>query len=175
MPRSESRIKSLFWPSIQSSSDVDYLGSQGYWVCFAVAVFSLVALIISNLPITGAFVFIFYYLSGVGVRESSRYAAGCVSLAYLADMVASGPGVVKIILAALLLANFRATWIAARWKSDSEEAVAVPRWNETWADKFADKLPPFLWPKLRILYYVLSVCYMALAVLGISILIRHHS
>jgi hypothetical protein len=28
MPRSESRLKSLFWPSIESSSDVDYLGAQ---------------------------------------------------------------------------------------------------------------------------------------------------
>jgi hypothetical protein len=30
-PRSESRLKSLFWPSIQNGADVDYLGTPGYW------------------------------------------------------------------------------------------------------------------------------------------------
>ncbi len=172
MPRSESRIKSLFWPSIQSSSDVDYLGAQGYWVCVAVAVLSFVVLIISDQPITGAFVLLFYYLSGVGVRERSRYAAGCVSVAYLADILVSGPSIVRIILAALLLSNFRATWIAANWKPDSAEAAPLPRWSETWTDKFVDKLPTFLWPKLRILYYVLSVCYLILEIIGLTILIR---
>lgn len=172
MPRSESRIKSLFWPSIQSSSDVDYLGAQGYWVCFAVAVLSFVVLIISDQPITGTFVLLFYYLSGVGVRERSRYAAGCVSVAYLADILVSGPGIVKIILAALLLSNFRATWIASSWKPDSAEAALLPRWSDTWTDKFVDKLPTFLWPKLRILYYILSVCYLMLEVIGLTILVR---
>lgn len=172
MPRSEGRIKSLFWPSIQSSSDVDYLGAQGYWVCGAVGVLSSVLLIISDQPIMGTFVLLFYYLGGVGVRERSRYAAGCVSVAYLADLLASGPSIVRIVLAALLLSNFRATWIAARWKPDSEEAAPVPRWSETWTDKFADKLPTFLWPKVRILYYILSVCYLILAAVGLTIIIH---
>jgi hypothetical protein len=172
MPRSEGRIKSLLWPSIQSSSDVDYLGAQGYWVCVAVAVLSLVVLVIADQPITGTFVFLFYYLGGVGVRERSRYAAGCVSVAYLVDMLDSGPSIVRIVLAALLLSNLRATWIAARWKPDSEEAVPIPRWSETWTDKFADKLPTFLWPKVRILYYILSACYLILAVMGLIIIIR---
>jgi hypothetical protein len=48
MPRSESRLKSLFWPSIQSSSDVDYLGAQGYWVCAVIAVLSFVVLAVSS-------------------------------------------------------------------------------------------------------------------------------
>ncbi len=172
MPRSEGRIKSLFWPSIQSSSDVDYLGAQGYWVCAAVGVLSSVVLIISDQPIMGTFVLLFYYLGGVGVRERSRYAAGCVSVAYLADLLASGPSIVRIVLAALLLSNFRATWIAARWKPDSEEAASVPRWSETWTDKFVDKLPTFLWPKVRILYYILSVCCLILAAVGLTIIIH---
>jgi hypothetical protein len=172
MPRSEGRIKSLLWPSVQSSSDVDYLGAQGYWVCVAVAVLSLVVLVISGQPIIGTFVLLFYYLGGVGVRERSQYAAGCVSVAYLLDTVATGPSIVKIVLAALLLSNFRATWIAARWKPDSEEAVLIPRWSETWTDKFVDKLPTFLWPKVRILFYILSVCYLILAVIGVIVLIH---
>ena len=41
LPHSESRLKSLLWPSIRSGSDVDYLGIQGYWVCTLVAVVTL--------------------------------------------------------------------------------------------------------------------------------------
>lgn len=172
MPRSEGRIKSLLWPSIQSSSDVDYLGAQGYWVCTIVGVLSLIFLVVSNQPITGAFVFLFYFLGAVGVREQSQYAAGCVSVAYLADMLVSGVGIVRIILCALLFSNFRATWIAARWKPDTEEAIPIPRWSETWTDKFADKLPAYLWRKVRIVYYVLSICYLLLEFVGIVIVSR---
>jgi hypothetical protein len=35
--RTKSRLKSLFWPSIQSGADVDYLAVQGFWVCTIVA------------------------------------------------------------------------------------------------------------------------------------------
>ena len=172
MPRSEGRIKSLLWPSIQTSSDVDYLGAQGYWVCVAVAVFSLALLLISDKPILGTFVFLFYFLGGVGVREQSRYAAGRVSVAYIVDMIVGGPGIVSIVLAALLLSNFRATWIVARWKPDSQEAAPLPRWSDTWTDKFVDKLPSFLWPKARVLYYILSVCYLLLELVGAFVLLR---
>jgi hypothetical protein len=75
-------------------------------------------------------------------------------------------------LAALLLSNLRATWIAAQWKSDSEAAVLPPRWGDTWTDKLADKLPMWLWPKVRIFYYILSVCYLLLFAVGLAALIR---
>ena len=171
-PRTEGRLKRLFWPSIQSSSDLDYLGAQGYWVCAAIAVLSFVVLTIAGQAVVGAFVLLFYYLSGVGVRERSRYAAGCVFFVYLGDMLFTGPSILKVLLAALLLSNFRATWIAARWKPDSDEAVLPPRWADTWSDKFADRLPMWLWPKVRILYYILSVCYLILFALVLSAIIR---
>src|ERR1700738_2891547 len=95
MPRSEGRLKSLFWPSIQSSSDVDYLGAQGYWVCAVIAVLSLVVLVISGHPFLGGFVFLVFYLGGVGVREPSRYAAGSGVVMYVMGMVVSGPRILK--------------------------------------------------------------------------------
>jgi len=67
-----------------------------------------------------------YYLGGVGVRERSRYAAAVVFLMYLLDTLVS-PGVVRVLLSALLLSNLRATWIAANWSPDSEEAALPPR------------------------------------------------
>src|SRR6185503_12862873 len=87
--RSESRLKSLLWPSIQTGTDVDYLGTQGYWVCTLVSVVSLIVLIVTNQPMMGIAIFLFYYLGGVGVRERSRYAATMVFLMYLADTIMS--------------------------------------------------------------------------------------
>jgi hypothetical protein len=171
--RTDGRLKSLFWPSVKTSSDVDYLGSQGLWVCSAIGVLSAVMLTIAGSPIVGLFVLLMYYLAGVGVREGSRYAAGWAFVTYFGDIVVTGPHIVKILVSALLLANFRAIWIASRWKPDSPESAPLPRWSETWSDKFADVWPAWVWPRLRIVFYVLSVGYLGLFLVGIVFLLRH--
>ncbi len=170
-PRTEGRLKSLFWPSIQTGSDVDYLGAQGYWVCALVALFSLVLTALAGHPITGVFIFLFYYLGGVGVRERSRYAAAVVLVMYVADMLTAMPGVIRVIILGLLISNFRATWIASRWKPASNGASMPDRLNETWSDKFVDRLPITIWPKVRVLYYVLSASLLALTVVGLTMTI----
>lgn len=171
-PRTESRLKSLFWPSIQTANDMDYLGVQGYWVCAIVAVLSLVLNVVADHAIIGVFVFLFFYLGGIGVREHSRYAAVAVFAMYLADMILSQPGVLRILIAALLLSNLRATWIASQWRPESDEATLPPRFNDTWGDKFVDQLPKWLWPKVRIFYYILSAGFIALTVIG-AVMMRH--
>jgi hypothetical protein len=110
-----------------------------------------------------------YYLGGVGVRDRSRYAAAVVLIMFVADMATAGPGVLRVLIAALLLSNLRATWIATRWKPQSDEAALPPRFSETWGDKFADKLPMFLWPKVRVLYYVFSACFLLFVAIGLAI------
>ena len=164
--RTESRLKSLFWPEIENGSDVDYLGAQGYWVCTLVAVVSVVFLAVSGKPVTGVAILLFYYLGGVGVRERSRYAAVVVFAMYLLDTFIS-PGVVRILFAALLLSNLRATWIASGWKPGSEESFLPPRLNEGWTDKFRDTFPAWLWPKTRIVYYIFSAGFLILAIFGV--------
>ena len=166
-PQNENRLKSLFWPSIQSGADVDYLGSQGYWVCAIVAVISLVISVLLGQPYVGVLVFVFYFVGGAGVRERSAYAATVVFVMFLLDTIAS-PGVLKLILLGLLLSNMRATYLASDWKPESAEAAMPPRFGETWSDKFADKLPPWLWPKVRILYYIYSVCLLLLGLFGLA-------
>ena len=94
--RSESRIKSLFWPEIENGSDVDYLGAQGYWVCALVAVVSFVFLVATGKFITAIAILLFYYVGGVGVRERSRYAAAVVFAMYLLDTLLS-PGVLRVL------------------------------------------------------------------------------
>jgi hypothetical protein len=173
MPRTEGRLKSLFWPSIQSANDVDYLGAQGYWVCALVAVFSLAVSAFRGNAIIGVFIFLFYYLGGVGVREHSRYAAAAVFVMYVADTVAATPSIVRIVLIGLLLSNLRATWIASSWKPDSDEANPAPRFDDSWSDKFADKLPTWLWPKVRILFYILSAFLFALTGIGLTMMAMH--
>jgi len=166
-PRSESRLKSLFWPTIQSGADVDYLGSQGYWVCAIVAVIAFVFSFLVGQPYVGALVFLFYFIGGAGVRERSAYAATVVFIMFLFDTIAA-PGILRIILLGLLLSNLRATWIASDWKPESAEAAMPMRFGETWGDKFADKLPPWLWPKVRIPYYIFSVCLLLLGLFGLA-------
>jgi hypothetical protein len=96
------------------------------------------------------------------VRERSRYAAAAVLVMYVADMLTSGLGVVRVTITALLLSNLRATWIASHWKPESEEAILPPRLGETWSDNFADRFPMCLWPKARVFYYVFSASLLAL-------------
>jgi hypothetical protein len=155
--RSDSRLKSLFWPSIQSGADVDYLAVQGFWVCTVVGIVSLFFLAVSaHQPIIGVLVFLLFHLGGIGVREHNPFAAAIVLFYYLADFLASavflfvnspGLGVLRVIIMALLLSNLRATGIAGGWKPDSEEAALPPRMGETFSDKFSDLWPAFIWPK----------------------------
>jgi hypothetical protein len=63
--RSESRLKSLFWPSIQSGADVDYLAVQGFWVCTISGVVSLIFLAISGQPVSGVLVLLLFTLAAL--------------------------------------------------------------------------------------------------------------
>ena len=169
--QSESRLKSLFWPSIQSGADVDYLAVQGYWVCTLVGVFSLLILTIAGQPITGVLVFLVFHLGGVGVREHNPFAAGVTLAYYIVDYFAApGFSIVRIIFTALLLSNLRATWIADHWKPDSEEAALPPRMADTFFDKLADKWPAFIWPKVKVVYYIFSVAFLAVIVAGVIVM-----
>ena len=177
-PRSESRIKSLFWPSIQSGADVDYLAVQGFWVCTIVGVMSLIFQVVAGNPITGVLLFLLFHIGAVGVREHNPFAAAILLVYYVVDYVASflflinspGIGVVRTIIVALLVSNLRATWIAAGWKPESEEAALPPRFAETFADKLADKWPAFIWPKVKVLYYIFSFGFLALTVAGLVVI-----
>jgi hypothetical protein len=178
--RTESRLKSLFWPSIQSGADVDYLAVQGFWVCTIVGTVSLVFLALgTHQPVTGLLVFLLFHLGGVGVREHNPVAAAVILVYYIVDFLAAafflfvnspGIGVLRIIISALLLSNLRATWIAGSWKPDSEEAALPPRMGETFSDKFSDLWPAFIWPKVKVLYYISSFGFLALTVAGLIVM-----
>jgi hypothetical protein len=174
-PRTEGRLKSLFWPSIKTGDDVDYLGTQGFWVCTLVAILSFVVYVFTGHEILGTIVLLFFFLGGVGVREHSRYAAAVVLILYLVDTIATGPNAVRVGIAAVLFSNLRATWIASRWNPESTEAMPPPRLAETWSDKLSDTLPMWLWPNIRIPFYVFSIAFLMLELLGVVILLRRRA
>ena len=99
-----------------------------------------------------------FHLGGVGVREHNPFAAAVLLAYYVVAFLASpGIAVVRIIVTALLVSNLRATWIAGNWRPDSEEAALPPRLGDTFFDKLSDRWPAFIWPKVKVLYYIYSV------------------
>jgi hypothetical protein len=174
--RSESRLKSLFWPSIESGVDVEYLAVQGYWVCTVVAALSFAFLFAAHQPVLGTVIFLFFHLGAVGVREHSRFAATVALVFYVIDTLASfkllvgSPGmiVLRVIITALLLSNLRATWTAAHWQPGSDEAALPLRLGDTWSDKFANKWPSWLWPKIRVVYYIFSMGVLLVIAIGLA-------
>src|SRR5512135_1189536 len=90
--RSESRLKSLFWPSIQTGVDVDYLAVQGFWVCTIVGAMGLVFLTIAGQPLTGLLIFVLFHFGGIGVSEHNPYAAAMMVIYFAIDTLVSGIG-----------------------------------------------------------------------------------
>jgi hypothetical protein len=172
-PPQENRLKNIFWPTIHTGTDVDALGTQGFWICTAVGVLSLVATTIAGQPIIGIFFLLFYYMGAVGVRQHNLYAAIVVFIMYLANTLAS-PGVLSAFLTIILLSNMRATFIASFWEPETVEAEMPIRLSETWGDKFSDKWPAWLWPKIQIVFYIYSAGFVLLMLLGFAVIAFRH-
>jgi hypothetical protein len=172
-PRSESRWRALFWPTIRNEADFDQITQQGFWICTLVAALAFVLTAITGPLALGAFEALFFFLAGVGVRERSRFAGVAAFAAYLLSALVlqrytgNGFGIVRIIFLALLFANVRGTWLSKRWETDTELSARPTRLNQTIADKLSDQLPSVLWPKARYVFYVLSAIELSLLVLSL--------
>jgi hypothetical protein len=164
--KTDGRLKSLFWPTVENAWDVDYLGQQGFWVCLIIGVLSLALIAIAALSVPdsagqtvtvalGLIVFFVYLVGGMGVRESNWPAAAIIFAIYVVNQLASGGGisVISLIIGAVLLSNVRATFIASHWKPPAEGEDRPMRFNETFRDKLVDQLPPKAWPILKIPFF----------------------
>jgi hypothetical protein len=186
--KTDGRLKSLFWPAVESAWDVDYLGQQGFWVCLIIGVLSLALIVITASSISdsagrtvtlalGLIIFFVYLAGGMGVRESNWPAAAMIFAIYVINQLASGRGisVISLIIGAVLLSNVRATFIASRWKPPAEVEDRPMRFNETFRDKLVDQLPPKAWPILKIPFFaaasliLLFVLYVTVAGIGRNI------
>ena len=177
--RSDGRLKSLFWPAVENAWDVDYLGQQGFWICFLIAVFQLGFSLFTGSPLLiflgflGALV---YFAGGMGVREKSWPAAGVIVVLYFLDTlytILSGlfltpGGVLRIVFLGLLVTNLRATFIASEWRPAAEGEDLPQRFSDTLRDKLVDSWPPKLWPRLQVPFYVLAGLWLILSLLGLA-------
>ena len=175
--KDDNLFQRLFWPSNQPG-EVDTLGQQGFWVCLVVALFSGGVMILAGHPLIGMLTLVLYGLGGVGIRQHSVAAAIFISFCYVANLLINlfltqMPGVLSLIVAGLLLANIRGTYIASKWQAtgDLEQFSESP----TFFDRLVDQIPPRVWPWGRFLFFVLGAIYLALTILGaIGILLASH-
>jgi len=185
--KSDGRLKSLLWPTVENAWDVDYLGQQGFWICLIIAIISIVtiAITVSDLhnptarTVTlafGALVCFVYLVGGVGVRQASWPAALLVFILYVLDHLVAGTiGVLTIIIGAVLLSNVRATLLASKWKPATEDEDRPMRFNETLRDKLVDQLPPRAWPILKYPFYSLAAIVLLLMIASSAITLSHRS
>lgn len=166
-PRTEGRLRALFWPAIRNDGDFDYVTRQSCWVCFLAGASSLAFGALSGAVWSGLFEFSFFFLAGFGVRQRSVAAGIAAFAAYLLDALViqrytgNGFGVVRVIFLALLLANLRGTWVSARWKGNLDGPPV--RLSATFFDRLVDQWPSTVWPKGKWLFYLLA----AVEILGL--------
>ncbi len=173
--KDDNMFQRLFWPS-DHAGETDYLGKQGFRVCAGIAVLSLIVSTAQHQPIIGLLTFVFFVLGGIGVREHSTAAATLVAVVYIINLAASAaigrfPGVITLGATALLLANVRGTWIAARWARSGDPEAMPERRNETFTDRLVDQMPLRVWPFARIPFFFLGGVYLMLTVVGTLILL----
>ena len=160
-PRTQGRLKALFWPSIGNDNDVDYLTRQGFWLCTIIALLTLLLSLAIGTAAAAMLDVAFFFMCGIGIRVGSRVAAVCAFLAYfltgfvMLKMGVNGFDVVRIICLGLLLANVRATFLAAQWIASRTEPPPLPL-TQTLFERFSDVMPPKVWPLGRYFFYLLT-------------------
>ncbi|MBY0502936.1 MAG: hypothetical protein K2X03_03435 [Bryobacteraceae bacterium] len=156
--RSESRWKTLFWPTLQNDVDVDTVTRQGFWLCAVVGVASLLFSAMAGQLAAGIIEGSFFFLAGIGVRRRSITAAlGALAIYSLTTFILlriGQFGVVRIFMMALLLANVRGIWLTARFRAEAQEPPPLPM-DRTWSERLSDRLPLAVWPWGRWLFYLL--------------------
>jgi hypothetical protein len=180
--RSDGRLKSIFWPTVQNAWDVDSLGRQGFWICVIIAAFQFGMSLFIGSPVAiviGVMAAVAFIIGGMGVRESNWPAAAMVFAIFFAGMLytmAMGrfPGILTIVAAAILLSNLRAAFLASEWRPAGDDEDKPTRFNETLSDKLADQLPAKAWPVLQIPFFALAalLLLLTLAALALALLQR---
>lgn len=177
--RSDGRLKSIFWPTVENAWDVDALGRQGFWICLIIAVFQIVVTLATGNPVfivVGAASGIAFFVGGMGVRESSWPAAAMVFSIFFLGLLSTManrqfPGFLAIIAACILLSNLRAAFLASEWRPVGEDEDRPTRFSESLGDKLADQLPARAWPVLQIPFFVLASILMLMNLAGLGIVL----
>jgi hypothetical protein len=180
--RSDSRLKSIFWPSVANAWDVNYLGQQGFWICWIIACIQFVLGLLTGNPLAVAistFSALVFLVGGMGVREANWPAAAMVFALYMGNVLVAVcrgqfPSVFAVLGAAVLFSNVRAAYLASEWKPAAEDGDRPTRFNETVADKLVDQLPAKLWPRLQVVYFSLASALLLLELLVLAVVLARH-
>ncbi|MBN8734513.1 MAG: hypothetical protein J0L64_28525 [Acidobacteria bacterium] len=170
-PRTEGRLKSLFWPTLTNGADVDYITYQGFWLCTFIAILSAVVATLGGFPLGGILDGLFFFLCGVGIRRRSLYPAVIALTVYflstfvLLKHTDQGFGVGRILGLALLLSNTRAIYLASRWPASELESLVAPI-SPTVPERFA-ALAQHIWPAGRYLLVLLAILEFAFITLAL--------
>ena len=179
--RTDGRLKSIFWPTVENAWDVNYLEQQGFWVCLIVGVLQLIGIAVIGSPlflVLGAVSFLIFFVGGIGVREASWPAAAItftIFVAGIVDILTRGtpPGIIAIIAASVLLSNVRAAFLASEWHPAAEDEDRPTRFNESFTDKLVDQMPARLWPILKVPFFIVATLYLLLIFAGFALQILH--
>lgn len=182
--KSDGWLKSLLWPTVDNAWDVDYLGQQGFWICLFIAIASSIFIAAlgntfdpaaqPRVLILAVSTFFVFFVGGMGVRQASWPAAAFIFAIYALNQVATGraPGILTIIIGAVLLSNLRATYLASRWTPPADDEDRPMRFNETWRDKLVDQIPPRAWPILRIPFYIAALILLLFTIFLSAVTLR---
>ena len=175
--KSDGWLKSLFWPTVENAWDVDYLGQQGFWICLIIGAVSSCFISVTGFELVNpvartvelvlaGIVFFVYFIGGMGVRESNWPAAVSIFTIYVVNLLGTTrvPGILPVIIGAVLLSNVRATFLASRWAPISQEEDRPTRFNETLRDKLVDQLPPKAWPILKVPFFIAAVLLLGILI-----------
>lgn len=181
--RTDGRLKSIFWPTVENAWDVNYLGQQGFWICLVVGVLQLAGTLVMRSPVFlvfGIIAFLIFFIGGMGVREASWPAAALVFTIFLAGNVNSitmgaSPSILGIISAGILLSNVRAAFLASEWRPAAQDEDRPTRFNETFTDKLVDQLPAKAWPVLKVPFFIIASLDLLLILAGFAFQIAHRS
>jgi hypothetical protein len=180
--RSDGRLKSIFWPTVENAWDVNYLGQQGFWICVVVAAFQLAiatfsAAFAGNPLVTTIYVVasLVFLMGGMGVREASWPAAALVFGIFFTGLLytmAMGrfPGIIEVMFAGILLSNVRAAFLASEWRPAGEGEDRPTRFDESMTDKIVDQMPAKVWPRIQPLFFAVGGAVFALELIGVGAL-----
>ncbi len=160
----EGRIKTLLWPSIHSDVDIETITRQGLWICFALALVTLVQGLLLGQGVEGLLGMIYLTTCAIGIRNLSKAAAVATLAFYLSEKTAgllrgqNPVGIVSIIITALLIANVRAIWLAQNLAARRTEPPMLPL-QATLGDYFASTLPLKVWPWMKWVFWALTTLF----------------
>jgi hypothetical protein len=149
--------KRSLWPDVRNEIDADAASRRGFWLCMALSVLTLLPGLVGaekSAVLKGA---AFLFTAAMGVRNRSWVAAAAVLTVYAGERLlllrlgGNPGGLVPFLITALLAANVRGAWLAARFP-----VVATPE-AESLPDWFADVFAVRAWRYARWLFWPLAV------------------